>query len=101
MKNMIVLTCVVLLGGCAQIASVIQPKVEMDIAGATKRAIAIGDTQGAVCWPAVGALLDPPPTGLADTYEVFRGANIIATGPCSPLFAGLAVHVINKVPFTP
>jgi len=83
--------------GCAQL----EQKVEMDTAAAAEIAKAVGDSQGATCWPAVGTLFSVPAAGLASKYELVRGAQIIAEGPCAPLFAGFTLHFLNKVPGTP
>ena len=74
---------------------------KMDVAGAVALANAIGDTQAADCYTYLTPILSTAPAGLLSGYEAFRGSSIAATGPCAPIFAGLALHVLNKVPFTP
>ena len=56
---------------------------------------------GAACYAALEPLVAAPSTGVLSGYEVARGASIIGTGPCAPVLAGLALHLLNKIPGTP
>lgn len=86
-----------LLGAC----SALDEKVQMDAAAAVATAEAIGDVQGATCYSAIEPLFATPAAGLLSKYELFRGGSIITTGPCAPVFAGLALHILNKLPGVP
>jgi hypothetical protein len=86
-----------LLGAC----SAVDPKVQMDAADAVAMAEAIGDAQGAACYSAIEPLFATPAAGLLSKYELFRGGSIITTGPCASVFAGLALHILNKLPGVP
>jgi hypothetical protein len=85
------------LAGCAQLDT----KVNMDIAGATALATAVGDTQAATCYQALSPLVANPPAGLLSKFEVFRAGEAIAQGPCAPLVGQLAIHLLNKAPLAP
>jgi hypothetical protein len=86
-----------ILGAC----SAFDQKVQMDTAAAIELAQAIGDAQGATCYGALEPLFATPAAGLLSKYELFRGGSIITTGPCAPIFAGLALHILNKLPGVP
>ena len=87
-----------LLCGC----SVFRQKVEMDAAGAAAIANAAGDTAGAACFAALGPIVSGSPTGLLSKFELVRAGQIVLEdGPCAPLTAGLALHLLNKLPGTP
>jgi len=93
MRRWIIAATLAALAGCA--------KAEMDAEGAAALATSIGDTEGAACYSALEPLVAAPPTGVLSGYEVGRGVSIIATGPCASVFAGLALHVLNKIPGAP
>lgn len=76
-------------------------QTRMDVAGAVALANAIGDTQAVTCYTYLTPILSTTPAGLLSSYEAARGSSIAATGPCAPIFAGLALHILNKLPFTP
>jgi hypothetical protein len=85
------------LGGC----SVIQQKVEMDASTAATIAANAGDTAGAACFKVLEPVVETTPAGLLSKFEVARAGRIaIEDGPCSPLAAGLFLHLLNKVPGT-
>lgn len=82
---------------CAQVSGF----VTTDAKKAEAIAASAGDTAAVPCYAAIGSLAAIPPTGLLSKFEAARAANSLAQGPCAPVFAGLALHVLNKVPGTP
>lgn len=92
------LLAVFMVSGCAQFQTVTVADANSAIAVAT----ATGDTAAVPCYQALGALAAAPTApGLLTKYEVVRGAQTLAEGPCSEVFAGLGVHILGKVPFLP
>jgi hypothetical protein len=103
MKAFLPLACLlVFLGGCANGQNELQTFTQADATSAAAVATSVGDTQAAACYTAVGAFAAAPTApGILTKFELFRGAQALAEGPCASVFAGLGIHLLNKIPFTP
>lgn len=86
------------LAGCAQV----QTFTAADATSAVALAQAAGDTQAVPCYQQIGTLAGAQlAPGLLTKFELFRAGQALAEGQCSSVFAGLALHLLNKVPGTP
>lgn len=84
------------LSACSALVS----KVKMDAGAAATEATAAGHPERAVCYNAIGKLAFAP-SGLLSKFETVVEGRELVDGPCAPIFAGVALHLIDKVPFTP
>lgn len=98
MKTLLILSLLTALSACAQV----QNFTVADAKSAAAVAEAIGDAQAIGCYTAVSTLAGSPTNGGPLTkYELARGGVLLAQSQCAPVFAGLALHLLNKLPGTP
>lgn len=85
------------LAGCAQVDQF----VANDATAAASIAQASGDAAAVPCYNAIGVLTKTPVAGLLSKFELVRAGQQLAQGSCSGVFAGLVLHLLNKVPGAP
>lgn len=96
MIRIFVIAAAIALGGCTQLAG----KIEMDSAAAAAQAAASGHPERAACYMAIGSLAVGQ-KGLLTKFETVVEGREIAEGPCASIVAGVALHLIDKLPVTP
>ena len=91
------------LGGCAQVGQF----TASDAHNATAIAIAVGDTEGAACWPVLAATgiaiaASGGSVGLLSAIEEKRAVRIaLQDTSCQPVWAGVLAELLKATPAAP
>ncbi|HEY3910368.1 MAG TPA: hypothetical protein VGM07_10795 [Stellaceae bacterium] len=91
------------LGGCAQIGQL----TATDAQNATAIATAVGDSEGAACWPVLAATGNAiaaggSSAGLLTTIEEKRAVRIaLQDTACQPVWAGVLAELLKATPAAP